>query len=94
MTTQQLEQTIQELNPGFSIVENPNRPGLSNIFFNGVNYDLPVVSSTEVKEEVDQNYRYEFPNGHSARHHTSEEVLSRLKVFLEQFETIKKEYED
>lgn len=92
MTTKEFEAQVKELDSRFSIVENPNRPGLSNIFFEGKNYDLPVISSNEIKEEVDHGYRYEFPNGMSARMWSKQEVLDRLDHFLKNFDSIKEDY--
>ena len=93
-TAKEFEVDIKVLSPDFQVVDNPNRPGLSNIFYKGANYDLPVISTNCIRTEVDRDYRYEFPNGASARHWTQEEITLRLKDFLGKFETIKKEYED
>lgn len=92
MTTNEFEQKIKNLSADFSVVPNPNRPGLANIFYKGANYDLPVISAHEVKEEVDHSYRYEFPNGYSARHHSAPEIMTRLEDFLENFENIQEAY--
>jgi len=93
MTTNKFLEEIKKLDPRFSIIENPNRPGLSNILFEGKNYDLPVISSVEVKEEIDQTHRYEFPNGMSARHHSSPEIITRLEDFLKNFDSMKELYD-
>lgn len=93
MDSKQFEQVIQKIDPRFTIVDNPNRPGLSNIFFEGVNYDLPVVSTKEIKPEVDFSYRYEFPNGMSARLWSQKEVTDRLEAFIKNVDEIKKDYE-
>lgn len=82
MTSKDFEQEIQAIDPRFSILENPNRPGLSNIFFGGKNYDLPVISTHNIKDEIDASHRYEFPNGMSARHHSRQEIVDRLEQFL------------
>ena len=92
MTSNEFLKVIQEIDPRFSIVENPRRPGLSNIFFEGVNYDLPAISSTNIKEEIDHSHRYEFPNGMSSRLWSQGEVTQRLKDFITNLEGIKKEY--
>lgn len=86
-TAQQLEKELKALDEGFTVIPNPNRPGLSNIFYQGVNYDLPVVSTLEIKDEIDHGHRYEFPNGHSARHHSKPEIMGRIKSFLERFKS-------
>ena len=82
MTSQEFEAEIKEIDPLFSIVENPDRPGLSNIFYKDENFDLPVVSTHNIKDEVDLTYRYEFPNGMRPRHHSRQEVIDRLTQFL------------
>ncbi len=85
MTGTEFEAKIQkEIDPRFSVRDNPNRPGLANIFFEGVNYDLPVISAIDIREEPDPNYRYEFPTS-SARLWAIPEVIGRLEVFLKQF---------
>lgn len=93
MDSKQFEQEIRKIDERFSVVDNPNRPGLSNIFFEGKNYDLPVVSTNLIKDEVDFSYRYEFPNGMSARFWSKGEIITRLTDFVANFETIKKDYE-
>lgn len=85
MTPQEFEIEIQKIDQRFTIIENPNRPGLSNIFFNGKNYDLPVISSTEIRDEIDTAYQYEFPNGMRARFWSKGEVTARLEDFLKKF---------
>ncbi len=85
MTSQEFEIEIKKIDPRFSVVENQNRPGLANIFFEGKNYDLPVISAFDIREEVDRNYRYEFPNGLTARYWTRGEIVGRLEDFLKNF---------
>lgn len=82
MTSQEFEKKLKELDPRFSVVENENRTGLSNIFFVGLNYDLPVISTHDIREEVDQGHRYEFPNGMRSRFWTQSEVMGRCEDFL------------
>lgn len=82
MNSTDFEREIQAIDPRFSVVENPNRPGLSNIFYDGKNFDLPVISTHNIKDEIDSSHRYEFPNGMSARHHSKQEILDRLEQFL------------
>lgn len=91
MKTSDFEKEIQAIDPRFSIVENPNRPGLSNIFFEGENYDLPPVPSVEIKDEPDPRYFYTFPNGYSHRYWSRADVIPRLKDFLANLESIRKE---
>jgi hypothetical protein len=93
MTASEFEKELKELDPRFTVVDNPNRPGLSNIFFEGRNYDLPAISSYNIKDEVDHAYRYEFPNGMTARFHTRPEVLTKLEDFLKNLDTIREDYE-
>ena len=85
MNSIEFEQELKNLDKRFSVLPNPNRPGLSNIFFAGKNFDLPVISSNEIKEEVDQGYRYEFPNGMRARYWSKPEILARIEDFLKDF---------
>jgi hypothetical protein len=93
-TAKEFEVDIKALSNDFQVVDNVNRPGLTNILYQGKNFDLPVISTNCIKTEVDRDYRYEFPNGASARYWTQEEILNRLKDFLGKFETIKEEYAD
>lgn len=85
MTASEFETVIKDIDVRFSVVPNENRPGLSNIFFTGQNYDLPVISSNDIREEIDHAYRYEFPNGMQSRYWTQGEVTERLKDFLVKF---------
>lgn len=85
MNAKDFEVKLKELDERFSVVDNPNRPGLSNIFFMGKNYDLPVISTNLIKEEVDQGYRYQFPNGMFARYWTQGEILGRCEDFIKAF---------
>ncbi len=93
------EKVIQKIDPRFTIAPNANRGavngnkvGLNNIFFEGANYDLPVVAD-EIKEEVDNGYFYIFPNGYSARMWSQAEVIGRLETFLKDFDKNKELYE-
>lgn len=81
-TSQDLETDLKALDPNFAVVPNGNRPGLSNIFYAGKNYDLHAVPTEEIREEVDQMYRYQFPDGRSARHWTKKEILDQCESFL------------
>lgn len=82
MTGSEFEAKLKELDPRFSVIENENRLGLSNIFFAGLNYDLPVISTHDLREDVDQDYRYAFPNGMRSRFWTQGEVMARCEDFL------------
>jgi hypothetical protein len=84
MTIQEFEQEIKQISPRFTIKPNPNRPGLNNIYFDGRNFDLPVCPD-DVREDIDESYRYDFPNGYTARMWAKPEMIERLKAFLEQF---------
>lgn len=85
MTAKDLEKELFKLDPAFSVSENPNRPGLSNIFYMGKNYDLPVISTHLIKDDPDPSHRYEFPNGMSARHHSKPEIMDRINQFLKDY---------
>lgn len=91
MKISDFEKEIQAIDPRFSIIENENRPGLSNIFFEGENYDLPPVPSVEIKDEPDPRYFYTFPNGYSHRYWSRADVIPRLKDFIANLESIRKE---
>lgn len=82
---------IQAIDSRFTIVPNENRKGLANIFFEGNNYDLPVLPLDEIKDEADPTYYYTFPNGYSARYWSRADVIPRLKDFLTKVDEIKKE---
>lgn len=95
MNASDFEKEIQALDPQFSVRENANRPGLSNIFFKGKNFDLPVISTHLILDTVDPSHRYQFPNGMFARYWSSVEVIDRLKQFLIDYKEGKYEgYED
>ena len=85
MQIKDFEQKIKEIDERFSIVPNPNRVGLSNIFFEGANYDLPTVPSEEIKDEPDPNYTFQFPNGFRSRFNSIEDVIPRLEDFIKRF---------
>lgn len=85
MTSKELEQELQVLDPRFSVLENPNRPGLSNILFEGKNYDLHVISTHLIPDAPDASWRYEFPNGMTARHWAKDEIIDQCENFLKDF---------
>ncbi len=85
MNAAELQDELKQLDPRFSLIENPNRPGLSNIFFGGVNYDLPPVSSFDIREEEDLAHTYEFPNGWRAPYYTHPAIIARCEKFLQDF---------
>ncbi len=82
MTSNEFEKELQELDSRFTVIDNPTRPGLSNIFYDGKNYDLPVISTNDIKDEIDTAYQYEFPNGMRARHWSKPEIMGRIELFL------------
>ena len=92
MLTKDFTKEIERLDARFTVVENPNRPGLSNIFFEGKNYDLPVLPSEEIKELPDPGYYYTFPNGYSAAYNDQQTVIRKLKEFLEDLDNRRKIY--
>lgn len=93
MTTNDFLKEVQALDPRFTFVPNPNRVGLTNIFFEGRNFDLPVISSNEVRDDIDHSYRYDFPNGMSIRHHSKVEVMTRLQDFIKNLDEERKLHE-
>lgn len=85
MKTKLFEAELKKLDSRLEIVENPNRPGLSNIKLEG--RDICPVPSEEIKEEPDNNYRYEFPNGMSGRHKSVGEAKAQVEQILEMITT-------
>lgn len=73
------------------IVENPNRPGLSNVMLNGndICIGLP---SFELQDEHTPDYTYRFPNGMSAPFKTYTEAKEISTMFLKKLEN--KEFAD
>lgn len=100
MNVKDFEKKIKEIDARFTITPNMNRGavdgnkvGLNNIYFEGANYDLPVVAD-EIKEEIDNGYFYIFPNGYSSRMWCQWEITARLQDFLKNFDKNKELYED
>lgn len=85
MKTAEFKEELKALDSRLDIVENPNRPGLSNIKIDGK--DICPVPSENIYEEPDNNYRYEFPNGMSARHKSRSEALAQVMSTLELIKT-------
>ena len=85
MKTQEFLKELKALDNRIEIIENPNRPGLSNVKIYGT--DICPLPSEEIKDEPDNSYRYEFPNGMSARHKSRVEVLAQVKAVLEMINT-------
>ncbi len=85
MTTKDFEVELKAIDPRLAIIENPNRIGLSNVKLDG--RDICPVPSDEIKDEPDNNYRYEFPNGMSARHKSKAEVLAQVEQILDMVKT-------
>jgi hypothetical protein len=67
---------------------------LSNIFYQGTNYDLPAIASDDIPDEPDQRRTYEFPGGIRSRLWSAPEIMERLTDFLEKFEQNKELYKD
>lgn len=85
MKTKDFELELKAIDPRLAIIENPNRIGLSNVKLDG--RDICPVPSDEIKDEPDNNYRYEFPNGMSARHKSKVEVLAQVEQILDMVKT-------
>jgi len=81
MRTSDFAIELKQIDERLEIVPNKNRIGLSNIKLAGE--DICPVPSDEIKEEPDNNYRYEFPNGMSARHNSRIEALDRVKKAID-----------
>ena|SRR5665213_2213302 len=87
MLSSDFEKELKSLDQRFSVVDNPNRQGLSNIFFNGMNYDLPVISTFDIRDEIDPTHVYTFENGARARFWAKPEILARITDFLGKMNT-------
>lgn len=85
MKTIDFEKELKAMNKDLEIVENPNRPGLSNIKLKGI--DICPVPSDEIKDEPDPKYTYTFPNGMIARHKSRVEALGQVNQVLEAIKT-------
>ena len=85
MKTKDFALELKAIDPRLAIIENPNRIGLSNVKLDG--RDICPVPSDEIKDEPDNNYRYEFPNGMSARHKSKSEVLAQVEQILDMVKT-------
>ena len=84
MTSKEFEAEIRKLDPRFTVIDNPNWPLLSNIMFEGKNYDLPAISKNDIKEEIDFTYRHDF-GSMQARYWSRPEIVGRLEAFLKLF---------
>jgi len=85
MKTSEFALELKSLDERLEVVPNENRIGLSNIKLDG--RDICPIPSQEIKDEPDNNYRYEFPNGMSARHNSRQEALDKTKKVLEFIKT-------
>jgi hypothetical protein len=85
MKTSDFLSELKAIDPRLDIIENPNRPGLSNIKLDG--RDICPVPSDEIREDSEANYFYVFPNGMHARHKSREEALERVQGVLEMIKT-------
>lgn len=94
MNSLELEVKLQTLDPRLTVVPNPDRVGLSNIFFEGKNYDLPVISTNDIREEPDASHTYQFPNGTRARFWSRGEIVGRIEDFLKKVDSNRDLYKD
>lgn len=85
---------IQALDSRFSIVDNPNYKTLKNIFFEGKNWDLPPIPAEEIKDDPDPTYFHTFVNGYETAYYSRNQVIEKLKEFLEDLPNRRKIYED
>ncbi len=86
--TSQLVKELKEINPSLNLVENPNRPGLSNIMMNGVDIVIGIPNDF-LQESHSPSYCYTFPNGMSAPFKTYTEAIELTKATLEKLSTNK-----
>lgn len=82
MKLEEVTVKIKEIDPAFSVQKNLNREGLANIFYNGINYDLPAISSIDVPEEPNPSATYTFPGGMVSRLWAWPEIEARLIDFV------------
>lgn len=94
MTSAEFEIELKKIDSRFSVVPNENRPGLSNIFFEGMNYDLPVISTNDIRDNIEPSYVYEFPNGLRSRFWSKGEILGRIESFLKVVDANRELYQD
>jgi hypothetical protein len=81
MKTTDFAEQIKKIDPRLTIIPNENRPGLSNIMFDG--RDVCPVPSDEIKEDDDPRYYYVFPNGYSAAHNSVKSALAKIEGLFE-----------
>lgn len=74
------EKELKDLDPRLSIVQNPNRPHISNIKLSGT--DICPIPSGEIREEKDPSYAVELPNGTMMPHRSRKEALELVKHTL------------
>jgi len=84
-TIPDFENELKAIDPGLSIVPNPNRPGLANIKLKG--RDICPVPSEEILDKPDSGYKITLPNGWEAQHQSREGALARVHSVLELIKT-------
>lgn len=76
---------LKGLDQGITVVPNPNRPQLANVFLRGV--EICAIPVSEIREEPDPSYTITFPNGFVAKHKSRQEALAIVKGVLENIKT-------
>jgi len=85
MTTDQFREELKELDSRLSVIQNPNRPQLCNIKLDGL--DICPIPSGEIREEPDENYTMQMPNGWIIKHKSRREALALVNSVLEMIKT-------
>lgn len=82
ITTEELLMELQALDPRLTIAPNQNRPGVSNVFLNGVDI-CPWVPSAIIQEEPSPTYVYKLPNDSTVPLKTHIQIVEIVKLTLE-----------
>ncbi len=79
--TEDFQKELQTIDPRLMIVANPNRPGASNVFLNGVDI-CPWIPSFEIQDEITPDYVYKL-NDMPIPFKTTEQVKEIVNMTLE-----------
>lgn len=83
--TDEFAEELMKLDPRISVVPNPNRDKLSNIKIDGT--DVCPIPRYEIKENRDNGYCLELPNGTLVPHKSRTEALQMVNNILETIKT-------
>lgn len=82
ITAEELLTELQALDPRITIAPNNNRPGVANVFLNGVDI-CPWVPSAIIQEEPTPDYVYKLPNDMTVPLKTHNQIVEIVKMTLE-----------